>query len=102
MGQIVINRHIFRGKVGRRTYMQYVCFHSTVTSLSVGMILYAKSSLELIVNNRIGKVGIRPLEPPSPMLCVPLIQTNRPRASLIRHWSHWYWISVCLSVCLWI
>lgn len=25
-----------------------------------GMILYAKSSLELIVNNRIGKVGIRP------------------------------------------
>lgn len=24
------------------------------------MILYAKSSLELIVNNRIGKVGIRP------------------------------------------
>lgn len=37
-----------------------------------GMILYAKSSLELIVNNRIGKVGIRPdgrppsHTPPSP------------------------------------
>lgn len=32
-----------------------------------GMILYAKSSLELIVNNRIGKVGIRPDgRPPSP------------------------------------
>lgn len=31
-----------------------------------GMILYAKSSLELIVNNRIGKVGIRPDgQPPS-------------------------------------
>jgi len=30
-----------------------------------GMILYAKSSLELIVNNRIGKVGIRPDGRPS-------------------------------------
>lgn len=34
-----------------------------------GMILYAKSSLELIVNNRIGKVGIRPDgRPPSASL----------------------------------
>lgn len=31
-----------------------------------GMILYAKSSLELIVNNRIGKVGIRPDGRPPP------------------------------------
>jgi len=30
------------------------------------MILYAKSSLELIVNNRIGKVGIRPDGQPPP------------------------------------
>lgn len=30
--------------------------------LTVGVILYAKSSLELIVNNRIGKVGIRPAD----------------------------------------
>ena len=42
----------------RRTYMQYVYFHSRVTRC-VNMILYAKSSLELIVNNRIGKVGIQ-------------------------------------------
>lgn len=38
--------------------MQYVYFHSGVTRC-VAMILYAKSSLELIVNNRIGKVGIQ-------------------------------------------
>lgn len=82
--------------------MQYVYFHSAVTSLSMGMILYAKSSLELIVNNRIGKVGIRPLEPPWPILSLssPYQQT---RVSHLPPESA-YWISVhlyeCLSTCL--
>lgn len=66
---MLIYHNTLRGIVGQRTYIQYVYFHSAVTSLSMGMILYAKSSLELIVNNRIGKVGIRPLEhlPPHPI-----------------------------------
>lgn len=86
-------RDILRGIVGRRTYMQYVYFHSAVTSLSMGMILYAKSSLELIVNNRIGKVGIRPLEPPPPP------DSNR-LASLICHRSQrTESLSVCTNVC---
>ena len=64
----------------------------------MGMILYAKSSLELIVNNRIGKVGIRPLEPPSPILFLSL-PTNR-LASLICHRSQRTGsLSVCRNVC---
>lgn len=61
-----------------------------------GMILYAKSSLELIVNNRIGKVGIRPdcrghPKPPGTLVrCAappPRAQTLRGAAHLISYWS---------------
>lgn len=74
--------------------MQYVCFHSTVTSLSVSMILYAKSSLELIVNNRIGKVGIRTPRAPFAYVVVPLSH-SKPTASVCLSFAH---VSVCPSV----
>lgn len=56
--------HIF---MDTATDMHAVCIFPFRVYEVRGMILYAKSSLELIVNNRIGKVGIQPvLHPPSP------------------------------------
>lgn len=53
----VAPRHIFHGEP---TDDHAVCIFPFRRYEVCGMILYAKSSLELIVNNRIGKVGIRP------------------------------------------
>lgn len=72
------------------------------------MILYAKSSLELIVNNRIGKVGIRPGRPSShprkPRSAQCAAPPPQPSAAhLIWHWSQRVadlLLSVRLSVCL--
>lgn len=54
----VASRYIFHGRADGRPCSMYI----SIPPLRgmCGMILYAKSSLELIVNNRIGKVGIRP------------------------------------------
>lgn len=60
----VASRHIFHGRADGRPCSMYI----SIPPLRgmCGMILYAKSSLELIVNNRIGKVGIRPDGRPPP------------------------------------
>lgn len=70
------------------------------------MILYAKSSLELIVNNRIGKVGIRPgcrgrPKPRATLVRVrgaTLARANPPRRISFRTGVSALQISCCLSV----